>query len=133
MNKDPRAARAVFLAGLGHFGGNEDFVREYAQFLLDANDANNAVLVLENCIALAGKERAEALWEFLLRIRGERDMDDDLAEGVTSRRIAGMVEWQEEARFVSSNEEREMLSGMMLRLQRYLTQGVALRGTYELV
>ena len=59
--------------------------------------------------------------------------DDDLAEGVTSRRIAGMVEWQEEARFVSSNEEREMLSGMMLRLQRYLTQGVALRGTYELV
>ena len=74
MNKDPRAARAVFLAGLGHFGGNEDFVREYAQFLLDANDANNAVVVLENCIALAGKERAEALWEFLLRIRGERDM-----------------------------------------------------------
>ena len=74
MNKDPRAARAVFLAGLGHFGGKEDFVREYAQFLLDANDGNNAVLVLENCIALAGKERAEALWEFLLRIRGERDM-----------------------------------------------------------
>ena len=34
---------------------------------------------------------------------------------------------------MSSNEEREVLSGMMLRLQRYLTQGVALRGTYELV
>ena len=64
--------------------------------------------------------------------RGTRH-DDDLAEDVTSRRIAGMAEWQEENRFVSSNEQREMLSGMMLRLQRYLTQGVALRGTYELV
>lgn len=74
MNKDAKAARAVFLAGLGHFGGNEEFVREYAQFLLDENDANNAILVLENCIELAGKEHAEALWEFLLRIRGERDM-----------------------------------------------------------
>ena len=74
MNRDAKAARAVFLAGLGHFGGNEDFVREYAQFLLDENDTANAMLVLENCIALAGKERAESLWAFLLRIRGERDM-----------------------------------------------------------
>ena len=74
MNKDAKAARAVFLAGLGHFGGNEEFVREYAQFLLDENDENNAILVLENCIELAGKEHAEALWAFLLRIRGERDM-----------------------------------------------------------
>ena len=64
--------------------------------------------------------------------RGARH-DVDVAEGVTSREKGEWCQWQEESRFVSANEDRQMLSGMMLRVQRFLDQGVVVRGTDEVV
>ena len=53
---------------------NEFYIKEYASFLLEHGEYDNARLLLESSIQRLGEENCGQLWEMLLMARREYEM-----------------------------------------------------------
>ena len=61
-------------AGLIPNINNELYIKEYASFLLEHGEYDNARLLLESSIQRLGEENCGQLWEMLLMARREYEM-----------------------------------------------------------
>ena len=74
INHQKQSALSILRAGLIPNLNNEFYIKEYASFLLEHGEYDNARLLLESSIRRIGEENCSELWEMLLMARREYEM-----------------------------------------------------------
>ena len=74
INHQEDTAKAILQSGLQYFSTDVSYILDYADFLLEQNDPDNACLLLENGISTIGKDMCSGLWEKLLQIKHSYSM-----------------------------------------------------------